>query len=83
MTVDPPSAAVRLEKKAHEHGWTTSVHGICGTINGNDVWSIAVRLRRGDQRLVALWEDGKFRTALRAKPLGKLNSRELAAVVTS
>jgi hypothetical protein len=80
---DIPANALRLEHKAREHGWTASHTCAHGAINGKEIDSVAVRLCKGDVRLVALYEDGRFRTALRQSPFGRLGSRELTALVTS
>ena len=43
--------------------------------------SIAIRLARGDVRLVGLWSDGTFTAGLRRSPLSRLTARELIAAI--
>ncbi len=80
---DIPATALRLEQRAREHGWTASHTFAMSEVNGTLIESVAVRLCREDVKLVALWENGKFRTALRQSPFGRMSSRELTALVTS
>lgn len=82
--IDMPAAAQRLESKAREAGWTVT-HRTAPT-------SIALRLTRGQERLVAVWTDGKFSSAWQKWQPNRheggvsprrLNSRELSAAVAS
>lgn len=79
---DVPSAARKLEAKAREAGWT--VERVPAPT------SVAVRLHRGAERLVALWVDGRFKGAWQGwKPdpgtggvsPRRLSARDLQAVV--
>jgi hypothetical protein len=81
--IDIPASAQRLERKARAAGWTVSTSAARGRWNGRDIDGVAVRLSRGDSCVVALWEDGKFRTALSRSPFGRLSSRDLNALVDS
>jgi hypothetical protein len=76
-----PTSATRLARKAEQHGWTVRTTATRGTWRGGQIDSVAVRLRRGEQRLVALWYDGAFRCALQRSPLARFSSRELKALV--
>lgn len=62
-----PKAAQALARLAVAHGWAVRVtyargprvHSTHGTVT-RIADSIAVRMRRGEQRAVAFWTDGKF-----------------------
>lgn len=58
-------------------------HEVLATDQVQVVSSVAVRLRKDDVRLVAVWADGSFDVGLRQRPLAKLTSRELVALVTA
>jgi hypothetical protein len=81
--IDIPRNAQRLQQRARAAGWTVSTSAARGRWNGRDIDGVAVRLSRGDTCVVALWEDGKFRTALSRSPFGRLSSRDLNALVDS
>jgi hypothetical protein len=76
-----PAAAKRLEAKAQSRGWTTRLTRVHGQFNGKDIDSVALRMRRGEVRLAATWENGAFRTGLRSRPLARLNSRQIIALI--
>ena len=81
MDDEVPATARRLESKAREAGWIVTTTCTSGAIKGRELRSVAVRLTRGDERLVGLWEEGSFRCGLRLSPFGRLSSRELTALV--
>ena len=83
MDDDLPASARRLESKAREAGWIVTTTCTSGAIKDRQLRSVAVRMTRGDERLVGLWEDNAFRCGLRMSPFGRLNSRELTALVES
>lgn len=87
LTLDDemPTTARRLWKTALEHDWqvwATSAEVEQGW-RGKPCSSVAIRLRKGSVRLVAVWENGRFTSGLRQAPFGKLGARELMTVVTS
>lgn len=79
-----PKTAKGLHDLAVANGfaaWITYARGTrLGASKVTD--SIAVRMHRGDTRLVGLWIDGSFSTGLRSSPMAVLNSKQLTAVVT-
>lgn len=83
---DLPAAVVRLRKKAHEAGWDVVTRAVYG-----DKVSIALRLTRDSEHLVAVWVNGRFDSGWQKwtpdPEVGgvsprRLGARELAAVVT-
>jgi hypothetical protein len=78
-----PASAVRLEAKASQHGWRTSWNVVDGEWKGQPVHSVLLKLHKGNVRLACTWENGAFKVALRKRPFGRLNSRQVAELVTS
>jgi hypothetical protein len=87
-----PASAKRLAKRAEEVGWTVGVVYSRGTTPQGAKWepgpvvdTVAVRARRGDRAVVALWRDGKFAGGLvgsRSDGLRQVGSRELTEIVS-
>jgi hypothetical protein len=63
-----PRNAIALRHVAELTGWRVDVTYARGTYatrsTARVVDSLAVRMRRGDVRLVGIWHDGKFHTGL-------------------
>lgn len=62
---ETPASAHKIATLAGEHGWLvtiTYVRGpwMPGTRFEREVDSVVVRMRRGTERVLAFWHDGKF-----------------------
>jgi len=77
-----PATCLRLQKKADEHGWTTRIQMVDGDFNGKPIHHVMLQMKRDEIRLVACWENGAFRTALKQSQFGKMNSRTLVEEIT-
>jgi hypothetical protein len=66
------SAADKLADVARAHGWTAQVSTSSGEWGGQVVEQTVVRLRKGDMRAAACWENGRFRSGF---VLGRLDKR--------
>lgn len=84
--IEIPAAARRLALKAEQHGWKVTTRLARGEWAGKSVEMVSLLLQRGTGHshdvIATQWINGKFDSALRG-PFKRLNSRELAALVTS
>lgn len=76
-----PQTAAALVANACRCGWSTWSTYADNPAGEKPVSSIAVRLSKGDERLVAVWEDGLFRSGLRRSPLARLKFGEIKSLV--
>ena len=86
LSIEVPAAAKRLAAKAEQHGWKVTTRLRRGEWAGKSVEMVSLLLQRGAGHsydvIAAQWNNGKFDSALRG-PFKRLNSRELAALVTA
>ena len=88
-SVEVPRAAVRLARKAEQHGWqafTWYARGPLLSANGERVLRIVdscrVEMHRGDQKMDATWLDGQYHNAYCLS--GRvINSKALNALVST
>lgn len=83
---DMPNGLLRLQAKAEAQGWTCTTNRAVGQWKGKTIASWLLRVQRDGVNLALTWEsaDGgpwAFRSCLRQRPFGRLNSREALALI--